>query len=157
MPQAKNRSDKPDTSNALLNIKAAVNAPITKPDPWKTSMDEVIEKKEGFDYNVEGKVWRQGNNSVWHDPHLIVKINCPKNFVGDFYVHFNDFSCEGRGAALFFCGTDLGPISRYDKEGVWLKLPVTAEMAKTGKLRLDARVTKGPNVVISQIVLIPEK
>ena len=91
---------------------------------------------------------------MWHNPHLIVKIDCPKDFVGDLYVHFNDFSSEGRGAALFFCGTDLGPISRYDNGGVWLKFPVTAGMAKTGGLRLDARVTKGPNVVISQIVLI---
>ncbi len=157
VPQAKNRSDKPDTSNALLNIKAAVNAPITKPDSWKTSMDKVIAKKEGFDYTVQGKVWRQGIVSAWHDQHLIVEIDCPKDFVGDFYVHFNDFSSEGRGAALFFCGTDLGPISRYDKEGVWLRLPVTADLAKTGKLRLDARVTKGPNVVISQIVLVPKK
>ena len=154
VPKAKNRADKPDTANALLNIKAAVNAPMATPDQWNVSMDKVITKKDGFDYTIQGKVWRQGKNSVWHNPHLVIEINCPKDFVGDFYVHFNDFSSEDRGAALFFCGTDLGPISRYDNEGVWLKLPVTAVMAKTGKLRLDARVTKGPNVVVSQIILI---
>jgi len=157
IPQAKNRSGKPDTATAVLNIKAAANAPMAKSDSWKTSTDKIIAKDDGFDYNVEGKVWRQGKNSVWHNPHLIVEVDCPKEFVGDFYVHFNDFSSEGRGAALFFCGTDLGPISRYDKEGIWLKLPVTSDMAKTGKLRLDARVTKGPNVTVSQIALIPKK
>jgi len=157
IPQAKNRSDKPNTANAVLYVAAAAHAPFAKPDPWKASIDEVIEKKDGFDYNVEGKVWHYGNVAAWHDQHLVVEIDCPKNFEGDFYAFFNDFDSQGRGAALFFCGTDLGPISRYDKGGVWLKLPVTADMAKAGKLRLDARVTKGPNVVISQIALIPKK
>ena len=156
VPQAKNRSDKPDTANASLYVAAAAHAPFSKPDPWKTSLDEVIVKKDGFDYNVEGKVWHQGNVAAWHNQHLVIEVDCPKDFEGDFYAFFNDFDGQGRGAALFFCGTDLGPISRYDKDGIWLKLPVTSEMAKTGKLRLDARVTKGPNVTVSQIALIPK-
>ena len=156
VPQAKNRSGKPDTANASLYVAAAAHAPFSKPDPWKTSLDEVIVKKDGFDYNVEGKVWHQGNVAAWHNQHLVIEVDCPKDFEGDFYAFFNDFDGQGRGAALFFCGTDLGPISRYDKDGIWLKLPVTSEMAKTGKLRLDARVTKGPNVTVSQIALIPK-
>ncbi len=155
-PKSKHKSNKPNTATAVLNIRAAANAPAVKSDPWNASMDQIIAKKDGFDYTVHGKVWRQGKNCVWHDQNLIIEINCPKKFKGDFYVHFDDFDSGGREAALFFCGTDLGPIFRYDKGGIWLKLPVTADLAKEGKLWIDTRVTRGMNVVISQIVLIPK-
>ena len=151
-----NQAAPENMDSAVLNIRAAVNAPLAKPEPWETSADNVIALNEGFGYAVQGQIWRDQRSSAWHNPHLVVKVTCPMKFEGTFYAHFHDWDNQKRAAALFFGGRDLGPLSRYDRQGFWLKIPVTAEMTTDGHLTLDARVTSGPNVMISQIVFIPK-
>jgi len=155
---APKKADPPkNIENAVLNIRAGVNAPFAKPEPWDAGADKAIVMKKGFNYSVQGGVWRDKKSSSWHAQNIIINIDCPKDFEGTFYAHFHDWSNEDRSTALFFCGKDLGPLAKYDGEGFWLKQIVTPEIAKTGKISLDARNIKGPNVMISQIILIPKK
>lgn len=142
---------------AVLNVKAAVNAKAGACELWQKSLDKVIKQDEGFDYATNGKTWKDAGGSAWHKTNLSVMVSCPKNFEGTFYAHFLDWNAEKRGAALFFAGIDLGPIDRYDGQGIWLKQKIIKEMTQNGQLRLDARVTNGPNVVISQIILLPKE
>jgi len=143
--------------SAVLNIRAAVNAPLGKPEPWNSKADKAIALRKGFGYSVQGGLWRDGQSSAWHNRHMVVNVTCPPKFEGTFYAHFHDWNNEGRAAALFFSGRDMGPLPRYDGQGFWLKIPVTKEMTVNGRLTLDARVTKGPNVMISQIIFLPKE
>lgn len=143
--------------DAVVNIKAAKNAKQGVSAAWEKSLDREIKLDQDFGYSVKGKVWKDARGSAWHNTNLSITVTCPPKFEGDFYAHFHDWSDEGRGVALFFVGVDIGPIDNYSGQGVWLKQTVTKEMSKTGSLRLDGRVTNGPNVVVSQIVLIPKK
>ena len=155
---APKKADPPtNIENAALNIRAGVNAPFAKPEPWTADADKAIVLEKGFNYSVQGGVWRDKKSSSWHAQNLIIKIDCPEDFDGDFYVHFHDWDEQNRSVALFFCGKDLGPLAKYNGDGFWLKQTVTPEMAKAGKITLDARNIKGPNVMISQILLIPKK
>lgn len=158
-PKLKNRSDKPATDNAVLNVRAAVTATVGVTDAWdcENNSDEIIAMQSGYNYSIEEKNWRDASSaSAWFAKHLVIRVSCPRDFRGSFYVFFHDSNSQERAAALFFSGKDHGPLPRYDKKGVWLKFPVTDEMASTGELVLDASVTRGPNVTISQIILIPE-
>jgi len=157
VPQLQNSGAPTAMDRAVVNIRAAVNAPIGKPEPWNSVADKNIVLKEGFDYNVQGGLWRDSQSSAWHDRNLIVTVTCPTKFEGTFYAHFHDWNNLDRAAALYFSGQDMGPLSRYDGNGFWLKLPVTAEMTTKGLITLDARVIKGPNVMVSQIVLVPKE
>ena len=156
---SKNQSDKPDVENAVLNIRAALTTTVGSSDKWsaKYNNDEIISMKSGFNYSIEGNSWRDASASAWFNKHLVIRVQCPSDFSGDFYAFFHDSNKQKRSAALFFTGKDCGPLPRYDKKGVWLKFPVTPEMASSGELTLDANVTGGPNVSISQIILIPGK
>jgi beta-galactosidase len=153
-----NQSDEPDTSDAVLNVRASAKSPVGVFEIWdkEHQMDEVITRKCGFDYHVEGRYWRDASHAAWFERHLVVNVSCPADFEGSFYVHLHDIDSSGRAAALFFCGRDRGPLPRYDGNGVWLKFPVSREMASGGELVFDARAIEGPNVTISQIILIPE-
>jgi beta-galactosidase len=154
-----NQSNKPDAKSASLNIRAATKSVVGVPDPWNARklMDDIISQHEGYDYRVQGKYWRDASHSAWFEKHLIITVSCPTNFKGSFYIHLHDINDHGRAAALFFCGRDHGPLPRYDKDGVWLKFPVSPAMAKSGELIFDARATEGPNVTVSQIILIPDR
>ncbi len=156
-PTVKTVEQPKNIEKADLNIRAAANATLGKSEAWSVAADKVVKLENGFSYSVKGAVWRDAQSSAWYGQNIIITIDCPENFSGDFYAHFHDWNNQDRSAALFFCGKDLGPIANYDGEGFWLKQKVTPAMAKTGKITLDARNTKGPNVMISQIVLIPKK
>jgi beta-galactosidase len=146
-----------DPERAVLNIRAAKNAAPARPETWASEADQPIVIGEGFDYRVDGGTWRDARSSAWHAGHLVVTVTCPPRFVGAFYAHFHDWNEQGRSAALFFNGRDLGPLPRYNGDGFWLRVPITEEESAQGQLVLDARVTQGPNVMISQVVLIPAK
>jgi len=157
MQTIKDQGRPADITKAVINVKAAVNAKAGVDAPWKTDLDKVITLDDEFGYSIDGKVWKDAGGATWHNTNLTVTVTCPVKFEGTFYAHFHDWSNQRREAALFFAGIDLGPISNYGGQGVWLKQAVTKEMTKNGQLRLDGRVTKGPNVVVSQIVLVPKE
>jgi len=143
--------------SAVLNVRAAVNATPGKPELWSNQADNTIALSEGFGYSVQGQIWKDAKSSAWHGINMTINITCPKNFEGTFYAHFHDWSNQERSAALYFTGQDMGSLARYDGEGVWVKIPVSKDRASLGRLNFNARNTGGPNVMISQIVLIPKK
>jgi len=146
-----------DGAKAVLNVRASTKEAFAKAGAWRAAVDEQIALADGFGYTVQGGTYRDGRSSSWHAPHLIINVTCPRGFEGTFYAHFHDWNGQDRSAALFFGGRDLGPLPRYAGKGFWLKLPVTAAMSSEGRLTLDARATKGPNVMITQIVLVPKQ
>jgi hypothetical protein len=142
---------------AALNVKASGAAPFNQPHPWSCENDKVVKREDGFDYQIQGNSWRDAAGAAWYDGRLIITVDCPAGFEGTFYVHFHDWNNQGRTAMLYFTGHDLGPLSRYDGQGAWIKIPVTKELSLQGKLTMEARVTGGPNVMVSQIVLMPKE
>jgi len=142
---------------AVLNVRAAVNATLGKPEPWTSQADNAIALSEGFGYSVQGGIWKDAKSSAWHGSNMTINVTCPKKFEGTFYAHFHDWSNQERSAALYFTGRDMGPLARYDGDGVWVKIPVTKEISAQGQLSLNARNTGGANVMISQIVLMPKR
>jgi hypothetical protein len=157
----------PDTATAVLHVRAASNAKLMVAAPWEESADLVVRKAEGFGYTVKGNTWHEVGHwdeggfvesglSSWFDWHLVVTVTCPKEFEGTFYAHFHDWNDRGLDTTPFFDGRDLGPLGRYRGSGVWLKLPVGAAESADGQLVLDARATRGPNVMVTQVVLIPK-
>ena len=145
-----------DTSTAKLHVKAAGNVTaLTTTAPWKIEADKVLAQAEGFDYEVAGGTWRDAEGCAWHDPHLVITLRCPRNFEGTLYIHFRDWNRENRNAHLFFDGHDRGLVGRYDGPGVWVKQPVAKADSEDGKLLLDTQTISGPNVMISELMLMP--
>lgn len=143
-------------SKAALHVKASRSAPVEQSRPWSRDTDDIVKQEEGFDYRIQGQSWRDAGGAAWYESRLVITVECPVGFEGEFYVHFHDWNGQERAASLYFTGHDLGPLSRYDGEGVWIRIPVTKELSSQGRLNLDARTTGGPNVMVSQIVLIPK-
>jgi hypothetical protein len=157
-PALDNQSGAPDTSRAVLDIYPAENAVIGKEELWskESNRDRIGQRKEGFDYWVEGSFFKDYLQSIWMAKHIKIGISCPEDFKGSFYVYLLDQYDEGKAAAMFFAGRDRGPVPRYDRKGVWLKFEITPEMVRSGEIVFDARATEGPNVSVHRLVVIPE-
>jgi hypothetical protein len=140
--------------NAVLRVKAAAKLNyLNKAARWVREADEVVVRKEGFDYSVRGSTWRDNVGSAWHDGrNLAVTVTCPKGFEGKLYVHFHDWNRLGRVAEIDFQGKPIGTLENYDGAGVWLAFPVTARDSAKGNLEVSANPTHA-NAQITQIVL----
>ena len=119
-------------------------------------MNKIVKKQSGFDYLVKASLVRIWTKSVWMANHIVIEVNCPQDFTGTFYVHYEDMDRQGRSANISFNGKDIGRLSRYDGNGIWLKFPVNNERPVTDKLVLDTHSTAGPDVMITQIILMPD-
>lgn len=146
-----------DVNSAVLNIRAAVHVKDRVAQPWQANADEVIAKAKSFDYSISGDTYRDAQGSAWHGQHVVVNLNCLPKFEGMLYVHFHDWNNQNRAARVFINGKDLGPLTDYSGKGRWLTVPITNEIATDGKLTLDAITAGGPNVMITQLVLIPKR
>lgn len=146
-----------DLDKAVLNVKAAATAPLNQAGDWSAELDNAITRKEGIDYEVKGGVWRDAQGAAWVGNRLVVDIACPAGFEGRLYAHFHDWNSANRAVAMYFTGRDMGPLFRYDGEGVWVEFPVSKETSANGRLTLEARTTGGPNAMITQIALVPEE
>jgi Arc/MetJ family transcription regulator len=140
---------------AVLRVKAAGKlATLDQAFRWTRENDEVLARREGFDYSVKGSIWRDSVGSAWHDGrNLVVSVGCPKGFQGKLYVHFHDWNQLGRVAEIQFQGRKIGTLRSYDGAGVWLAFPVTAKDSASGRLEVSAHPTRA-NVMITQIVLM---
>jgi len=144
--------------NALLQVDAAANLKeneISK--AWSAKADQVIVAKEGAGYSVlsEG-IWKDDHVSAWHGKEMNITINCPEGMLGTLYVEFNDWNNKGREGFLEFEGRKVKLQNHQGKEGKWVKFHVMREDNNDGKLTLKTSVTKGGNLMISQIVLVKE-
>ena len=71
-------------------------------------------------------------------------------------MQFNDWNHKGREGYLEFEGRKL-KLGKHDgKEGKWVKFHVMREDSNDGKIILKAHVSKGGNLMISEIVLLKE-
>lgn len=139
---------------AVLRIRAAAKATFGKAEPWTSQADEVLAQHAGFDWSVQGKTWRDAEGAGWFDEkELVIRVTCPKGFVGRLFAHFHDWNNQSRAAEAFFQGRSLDRLDDYAGDGTWKEAPVTAADSVHGVLELRARAVRG-NVVVSQVALV---
>jgi len=139
-----------DISQSVLNVHAGAG---TASETWNSKSDRVDKISDGYTYTVQATPTNIWGQTAWSGKQVKIKIDCPDNFSGVFHIKFKDIDNQRRSVSSFFNGRDIGPLSRYDGDGVWLKFPVD----KADDIVFDTYATSGPNVLITQIVLIPER
>lgn len=141
--------------NAILNIKAGVNSKEkNKSVKWNPQLDQV-EKTPEISYQLKADgTWLEEEHSAWHGKEMELSIVCPDGMLGTLLVHFHDWNKNDRTGVLEFEGrkTKL----EAHTEGVWIKFHVMREDSNDGKLRLKTKGETGPNLMITQVILLKE-
>ncbi|NWK55270.1 glycoside hydrolase family 2 [Verrucomicrobiaceae bacterium N1E253] len=123
---------------------------------WSKGRDQILRQSEGVDYKVEADgVWRDKDGSAWHGKNVKVIITPRSGVPGKVLVRFHDWNKNGRTGNISFEGKThhLGPHT----EGGWVEFPFIREDTNDGQLILKAEAATGPNLMITDIVLIPEE
>ena len=151
-----------NTYGNLKNIILQVNAGENLEDkgintPWTENLDSVVVANQGSKYKVKvDGVWRSDYVTAWHGQKMTIDVDCPNGILGSFYVCFNDSNNKGREGYLEFEGRKVLLGEHSGEEGKWVKFNVMREDSNDGKLVLKTKMTKGGNLMISQIILVKE-
>lgn len=148
-----------DFKNTILHINAGENLKdkhINR--PWTENLDSIVVANQGSKYKVKvDGVWRSDYVTAWHGQKMIIEVDCPNGILGNFYVCFNDSNNKGREGYLEFEGRKVLLGEHSGGEGKWVKFHIMREDSNDGKLVLKTKMTKGGNLMISQIVLVKEQ
>ena len=142
-------------SNSILNVKAAHGLKtMNKSLKWERKFDQIINQEKGTDYKVvcDG-IWKDENGTAWHGKALQLDIECKDGILGELFVHFRDWDDQDRKGILEFEGRKV-KLGKHAGDGKWIKLHVMREDSNDGKLVLKANTKSGPNLMISQVILV---
>jgi hypothetical protein len=145
----------PQFAIADLYVQAAVKAGSSNRSlPWQSAADHLLARAEGVAYRVEGDgIWKDPSGSAWHGKRLKVIIRPRAGVPGSLHVRFHDWNHNGRSGSVR-CEDETRPLGPHP-EGVWLKFDFTREHTNDGQLVLECEASTGPNLQITDLVLLP--
>ena len=148
----------PGCDNAYLYVKAGGNHPTNDGNVgWETGYDAVARNDDGITYTVQGAtVWADEGGTAWAGRALRVQIKVKEAIGGILKVRFHDWNqMDRRGIVRSEDGQrqELGP----HENGLWLEFPLRREDSLDGIINLEADVTQGPNLMITDIALVPRE
>ena len=144
-------------AGADLYVRAAgLLGPRSRNTPWRKKDDQVLARADGVDYSVpvSDGVWRDDQGSAWHGAALRVELRPRAGVPATIHVRVEDWNRNGRTGALFIEGKhfDVGP----HVEGRWFRHSILREDTNDGLVVIEARAETGPNLMITDIAIVPE-
>jgi hypothetical protein len=140
---------------ALFYVEAGGKKRSAGNEPWKQKLDD-IKVAQGITYSVKSDgVWRDKVGTAWHGVNMEIDFDVPTGMLADMYIYIHDWNSQGRRGSLVFEGRKFS-IGRHDGKGKWIKLNIMREDVIDGKLKLKTKVTKGGNLMIRNIAIVPK-
>lgn len=141
---------------SVLHVRAAARLDRLGRDvPWAPERDEVLRREQGFAWRVaRGETWKDPAGAAWHGNPLELELDVPRRWCGSLLAHVHDWNGLGRRGLVDFDGRTYR-LGVHDAEGLWMALPVEPGSTADGRIELGARPTAGPNLMITEIALIP--
>jgi len=141
--------------SARLHLRAAGRLTTSNTDvPWVRASDEVVRRETAYTWHVRGGTWRDATGVAWHGNPLEVTIELPSGESGTLLLHLHDWNGLGRRGTLTLDGRTY-TLGEHSGEGVWLALPLDAADTSDGRLELRAEPSAGPNLMITELALLP--
>ena len=121
---------------------------------WSPAADDV-KISSGVTYTVKTEgIWTDQTGVAWFGNKMSIDFKLADSVLADIYIHFHDWNNLNRRGTIDFEGRKY-ELGDHTKGGKWVKLMVMREDANDGKLELRTTVTKGPNLMITAIAIIP--
>ncbi|MBN2280339.1 MAG: glycoside hydrolase family 2 [Candidatus Marinimicrobia bacterium] len=140
--------------NSIFYVKAGEKKQTKGDVAWKEELDAIIIAKN-VEYSVQcDGIWKDDIGTSWHGKNMQITLKNPEGIKGNLYVFYHDWNNQNRDGVISFEGRDysLGP---HFGDGKWVKLNIMREDTNDGKLVLNSKCTKGGNLMITALAIIP--
>ncbi len=127
------------------------NAPVRPED------DHVLLQAQGVSYRVEAAdgAWRDEGGSAWHGRRMRIVVQPRAGVPGTLHLRLHDWNRKNREGHLIIEGRrfDVGP----HVQAKWITCTIIREDTNDGELVIEANATQGPNLMITDLVFVPEE
>jgi hypothetical protein len=144
--------------NAILYVKAGAHHPTGAGGvSWTADVDGVAPGKTAPGYTVTcGNVWAEPSGTAWTGTKIRIEIKVQAAVTGTLKVHFVDWNHASRRGIVRSVDDQQQILNAHDNAaGQWISFPIRREDCLGGKLFIEAEKTAGPNLMISEIALVP--
>jgi hypothetical protein len=120
---------------------------------WSPQIDNVF-KTESIDYRVSCKGVLQDSKGIyWYGKKIRIEIDVKYPKLMELRLRLSDPYHEGREGTII-CEDD--PEIKWPDNGNdgWITMPITRENCLDGKIVIEANCTKGPDLMISNLILM---
>lgn len=141
---------------AIFYIKAGGKHPTGNGNvTWSEQCDAVFRSDEQVKYTVSNAtVWADEGGAAWAGSKMNITINVKESIGGILKVRFHDWNHLGRKGIIRSEDGQQQQLGAHD-DGIWVEFPLRREDGLDGKIVLEADVTNGPNLMITDIAIIP--
>ena len=140
---------------AIFYVNAGGKVSQSGQSDWIPALDDV-KIASGVSYTVKSEgIWADNQGVAWFGTEIAIDFKLPDSVLADIYIHFHDWNNNGRRGSIVFEGRKY-ELGDHSKDGKWVKLMVMREDANDGKLELRTTVSKGPNLMITAIAIVPK-
>ena len=156
VPKAEQIAVPDDFKNAIFYVKAAAGLPAkNESSSWESKYDSLLIAKD-VKYTVKADgIWKDNRISAWHGKKMEMVIQCPDGILGTLLVHFSDWNQNGRTGLLEFEGRKT-KLEKHEGDGQWVRFHVMREDSNDGTLKLKTSAATGPNLMITEVILLSE-
>jgi beta-galactosidase len=147
----------PEFKNAYLYVEAGQHDEQPNVDiPWSQKTDGVI-KDDGIDYKVTADgTWKDDGGAAWFGKKIHLEITVKSPRLMELKIRFHDWNNAGRDGVVS-C-EDKAPVTiGKHADGKWITFPISRENCLDGKIDVEIKTTSGPNLMITQMVLLPKE
>lgn len=142
--------------NAYLYIKAGENAPAIDGNyEWNHSMDFFVSTLEGINYSVTGAtILVEDGKNAWAGNKIHVSIKADEAISGILKVRFHDWKSTGSTCVV---QSEDGQQQTFivHNDGLWVEFLLRREDSLDGEIILEAELTEGSALNITDVVIIP--
>lgn len=143
---------------ALLYAKAGGNHPLNEGSvPWEKAVDQSF-MDDGIDYRVDcDRVSKNGDKMAWAGKKTHIEIRMPSAGLMVLKLHFINLGRSSGPTCEIYC--EDAPMVKLEINATdeqWVTLPITRENCLDGKLTIDINTIKGPDAMVSDMVLTPK-
>ncbi len=140
---------------ALIYIECAGNKKSNGDDAWDKSLDKVqLLQNSSYKVNADG-CWKDDVSQAWHGKELDIQLKCPQGIIGELHLFVHDWNDNGRDGEIIVEGREFS-IGEHTKDGKWIKIHIMREDSNDGILNINVSATKGPNIMITKLILVSE-
>jgi hypothetical protein len=143
---------------AILYVKAGGRHPTGAGNADWTGKEDAIAPAQGAPaFTVSGAtVWADADGCAWAGKTIRVEIEIRKPVAGILKVRFHDWNRQGRKGVVRSEDGQAQNLGAHEN-GKWLEFRIRLEDCLDGKIVLEAEATSGPNLMITDLALLPRE
>ncbi len=125
---------------------------------WRPDIDRAAFPGAPLEYRVQcDGVWQDEGGKAWFGKTILLEVFTKGGEAGRLRLHFGDWNRAHRSGRVESVDDQVRKLGPHGGDGAWVEFKIRREDSREGEIRVRATAESGPNLMIDQVVMLPEE